>query len=61
MSAAIDDFLPRRIEYFYAGPVRRLGMTLPGYQREGSMVAMTDAEAEDDAHDLGGVAVLVDE
>jgi len=50
----------RRIEYFYVGPVTRLGMTLPGFQAEGCHVAMTAEECADDAHDLGAVAMLID-
>lgn len=60
MRHATDDLSPRRIEYFYSGPVTRMGVTLPGFQAEGCHVAMTAEEAADDAHDLGAVAMLID-
>lgn len=57
---AADDLSPRRIEYFYAGPVTRMGVTLLGFQAEGCLIAMTAEECADDAHDLGAVAMLID-
>ena len=51
---------PRRIEYFYAGPITRMGVRVPGFQAEGAYVALTAEEAADDAHDLGAVAMLID-